>query len=209
MRTRIGVTLCAALAMLLATAVGAQNVTLQSGTQIQVRTDEAIKATSAQAGHNYAATVSDDVKDANGNVTIPKGARAQLQLVQDPQNKDNVTLDLHSVTVNGQRYMVSAEPSTLTKGTQKSGIGANKRTGKYVGGGALAGTIIGAIAGGGKGAAIGAIAGAGAGAGAQTLTKGKGIDLPAESKLTFAINQELSLQPATTSSSSRHRLPQQ
>ena len=207
MRTRISVFACAVL--LMATAAWAQNMTLTSGSQIQVRTDEAIKATSANAGHTYAATVSDDVKDANGNVTIPKGARAQLALVQAPDNKDNVTLDLHSVTVNGQRYMVAAQPTTMTKGTQKSGIGKNKRTGEYVGGGALAGTIIGAIAGGGKGAAIGAIAGAGAGAGAQTITKGKGIDLPAESKLTFRLEQDMSLQPTSTTSSSRHRLPQQ
>src|SRR5438045_7124252 len=48
----------------------------------------------------------------------------------------------------------------------------NKRTGEYVGGGAILGAIIGGIAGGGKGAAIGAGAGAAAGAGAQVLTKG-------------------------------------
>jgi len=206
MRSRISVFACAVL--LIATAAWAQNMTLPSGSEISVRTDEAIKATSANAGHTYAATVSDDVKDANGNVAVPKGARAQLVLVQAPDNKDNVTLDLHSVSVNGQRYMVTAQPTTLSKGTQKSGIGKNKRTGEYVGGGALAGTIIGAIAGGGKGAAIGAITGGAAGAGAQTLTKGKGIDLPAESKLTFRLDQEMSLQPATTSSS-RRRLPQQ
>ena len=42
----------------------------------------------------------------------------------------------------------------VQKGEQ--GIGKNKRTAEYVGGGAVLGTLLGAIAGGGKGAAIGA-----------------------------------------------------
>ena len=74
---------------------------------------------------------------------------------------------------------------------EKQGVGANKRTGKYVGGGAAVGAIIGAIAGGGKGAAIGAGVGAGAGAGAQILTKGKSVNVPAESLLTYRLRQPL------------------
>ena len=78
-----------------------------------------------------------------------------------------MSVDLESVTVNGRRYMVSAEAYDKSRG---SGLGKNKRTGEYVGGGAALGAIIGAIAGGGKGAAIGAAAGGGAGAGTQVLT---------------------------------------
>ena len=50
-----------------------------------------------------------------------------------------------------------------------------------------AGTLIGALAGGGKGAAIGAILGAGAGAGTQILTKGKELNVPAETELNFRL----------------------
>jgi len=53
--------------------------------------------------------------------------------------------------------------------------------------------LIGAIAGGGKGAAIGALAGGAAGAGAQTLTKGKQINIPAETEMGFRLNQDLQL----------------
>jgi outer membrane lipoprotein SlyB len=74
------------------------------------------------------------------------------------------------------------------------GIGANKRTAEMTGGGALLGTVIGAVAGGGKGAAIGALAGAGAGATAQVLTRGKEVKVPAESMLTFKLDQPLILQ---------------
>src|SRR5947199_8387202 len=99
-------------------------------------------------------------------------------------------MDLQSVTVNGRSYALSSGSVTTSA---KEGVGKNKRTAKYVGGGALAGTLIGAIAGGGKGAAIGALAGGAAGAGAQTLTKGKQINIPAETEMGFHLNQDLQL----------------
>jgi hypothetical protein len=72
----------------------------------------------------------------------------------------------------------------------RTGIGANRRTGEFTGGGAAFGAIVGAIAGGGKGAAIGAGSGAGAGAVTQILTKGT-IKVPVESILTFRLEQPL------------------
>jgi hypothetical protein len=174
---------------------------LPSGTQIKVRTDRAITATPSSIGHGYPATVANDVSDSAGNLAIPRGSHAQLVAVQGA-NSNEVTLDLRSVTVNGQRYYL---PSATEKATNQ-GVGKNKRTAKYVGGGALAGTIIGAIAGGGKGAAIGAIAGGAGGAGAQVLTKSHTIKLPAESQLTFKLNQDTTLSRA--SSSRYHRAGQ-
>jgi outer membrane lipoprotein SlyB len=97
-------------------------------------------------------------------------------------------LDLASVTVGGRRYRLDA---TDIQKRGKAGLGANRRTAEYTGGGAALGAIIGAIAGGGKGAAIGAGAGAGAGALTQILTKGKAIRVPAESVLTFKLEQPL------------------
>ena len=75
----------------------------------------------------------------------------------------------------------------------KQGLGANKRTAVYTGGGAALGAIIGAIAGGGKGAAIGAGAGAGAGALTQVLTKGGSIKVPAETVLTFQLDKPVKI----------------
>jgi len=65
-----------------------------------------------------------------------------------------------------------------------------------VDGGAVLGTLIGAIAGGGKGAAIGAATGAAAGAGTQVLTRGKAVQVPAETKLRFKLDQSLRLESA-------------
>jgi hypothetical protein len=170
------------------------------GTEIQVRTDQAINVKEAgRVGETYSGAVANEVLDENGRVAIPKGSRAEMRLVSTDSNSKDMTLDLDSVTVDGRRYKIQSE--TLKAGSnQKEGVGANKRTGKYVGGGAVAGTLIGALAGGGKGAAIGALAGGAAGAGAQTLTRGKSLDIPAETVLRFKIQNGISLRPGSTSS---------
>ncbi len=174
--------------------------TAQAGSEIHVRTDQAINVKQAQPNQTFPATVSQDVMDANGNVLIPRGSQAQLIVVpangsNTANNNTDLTLDLGSVSVNGQTYQIYSDSTSTTTGSSSSNgnIGMNKRTGKYIGGGALAGTIIGAIAGGGKGAAIGAIAGGAAGAGAQVLTRGKEVNVPAETELTFRLNDALTL----------------
>jgi len=168
-----------------ATRRSAQAGTIGAGTTIKVRTNEAIKT--SNDGQVFSGVVDQDVIGGNHKVVIPKGSNAQL-VVKRMANKD-IVLDLDSVSINGQRYGVQTENVISSK--EKQGIGANQRTGKYVGGGAAVGAIIGAIAGGGKGAAIGAGVGAGAGAGAQILTKGKSVNVPAESLLTYRLRQPL------------------
>jgi len=169
---------------------GARRDLLQSGTEVKVRTDEDIRATMNEVGHDYPATVSQDVLDSNGNVAVPRGSRAMLTLVRG-ENQNEVALDLRSVTANGRTYAVEANSGSAGTTSGGSGLGKNKRTGEYVGGGALAGTVIGAVAGGGKGALIGALAGGAAGAGAQVLTRGHDVKVPAESQLTFRLNQDM------------------
>jgi len=168
----------------------AQSNRLASGTEIVVRTSEAIDAKYPSDSRIYTGTVERDVLDNSGRVAIPRGSNAEL-IMRDVSD-DTISVDLESVTVNGQRYSVDSSSESIT-GTEdkRDGVGANKRTGKYVGGGAVIGSIIGAIAGGGKGAAIGAATGAGAGAIGQTVTRGGKVRLPAESVLTFRLDRGL------------------
>jgi hypothetical protein len=173
----------------LATFAVAQSRTIGTGTSIPVRTNETIDAKKSD-GRVFTGVVDQDVMDGNNNVAIPRGSTAEL-IVRKGPNKD-LMLDLESVTVNGQRYAVNADPSSTTS-SQRDGIGKNKRTGEFIGGGAALGAIIGAIAGGGRGAAIGAAAGAGAGAGTQILTRGKTVKVPAESVLTFRLEQPIAM----------------
>jgi outer membrane lipoprotein SlyB len=88
---------------------------------------------------------------------------------------------------------VASNPVQQQSNDQR-GIGANKRTAEMTGGGAVLGTVVGAIAGGGKGAAIGAVVGGAGGAATQVLTRGKEVKVPAETLLTFKLDQPLRLQ---------------
>lgn len=171
---------------------GSPTRTIGAGTSISVRNNEPINVRSSD-GRVFSGVVNQDVIDENGSVAIPRGSFAEL-IVRDTQNRD-LALDLESVAVNGQRYAVVTNANDRDDG-RRDGLGTNSRTGEFVGGGALVGAIIGAIAGGGKGAAIGAAAGAGAGAGTQLLTRGSTVRVPAESLLTFRLQQPLELAPA-------------
>jgi hypothetical protein len=170
-----------------------RQIVIPSGTQISVRTNEAIDSKTASSGQTFSAVISQAVRDEDGNVAIPRGASAALVVKQAGAGKvhaNNLVLDMQSVTVGGHSYEVESS-SYAEKG--KEGVGANKRTAKYTGGGAAIGAIIGAIAGGGKGAAIGAATGAGAGAGTQIFTRGS-VKIPAESILTFQLQAPLQLE---------------
>ena len=67
------------------------------------------------------------------------------------------------------------------------------KSGKVVGGTAAVGAILGGIFGGGKGAAIGAVSGAGAGAAVQFLTKGQRVKIPAETRLSFTLQNAIKI----------------
>jgi len=171
--------------------------TVAAGENIPVRTSEAIDASTAD-GRIFTGVVDQDVNDANGRVAVPRGSTAELMVKRDG---NDLSIDLESLTINGQRYAVDADATSAVgtggvKSTIENGagtIGANKDTATYIGGGALLGTIVGAIAGGGKGAAVGAAVGAAAGAGAQIYTHGKRVNVPAESLLTFRLGQDLAV----------------
>lgn len=166
---------------------------LAAGTTVAVRTEETIDSARAAEGQTYAAEVARDVLDADGQVVIPRGSNAQIVIRSASRGgrfrgTSDLVLDLASVSIDGRQYALSTR-ALVERG--KAGIGKNKRTAEYVGGGAVIGTIIGAIAGHGKGAAIGAASGAGAGAAGELLTRGGAIRIPVESVLTFRLDQPL------------------
>ena len=162
--------------------------TIPAGTIIRVRTNEKIDTNNAAVGRTFFGTVADDAMDRNGTIVIPRGATAELAVTG--VSKHQLTLDLAAITANGRRYAVTSSPQTVS-GTRKPGIGKNKRTAKFLGGGAAGGAVIGALAGGGTGALIGGLVGAGAGAGAQSLTRDKAAKVPEESLLSFRLEYPL------------------
>jgi hypothetical protein len=160
--------------------------TIDAGTSIDVRTNEEINTNSSD-GRVYSGTVERDVQDGKGNVAIPQGSYVELLVRKE---SDQFALDLESVSINGERFAIQAQNNVIS-GDRRDGVGANQRTGEFVGGGAVIGAIIGAIAGGGKGAAIGAGVGAAGGAGTQLATRGKNVSVPAETLVTFQLEQNL------------------
>jgi hypothetical protein len=174
------------------TAPPPRELVLPVGTEIAVRAGETIDSSKAAEGQTYAADVARGVADASGDVVIPKGSDAKIVIRSASKGgkirgASDLVLDLHSVRIHGRSYLVGTA-DLQQKGRQ--GVGANKRTAEFAGGGAAVGAIIGAIAGGGKGAAIGAGAGAGAGTLTQIITKGT-IKVPVETVLTFKLDRPL------------------
>ena len=174
-------------------AVTTKSYELPIGTSVPVRVEETIDSGRAVEGQTFAAEVVRDVLDADGGVVIPRGSNAQIVIRSASKGghfkgASDLVLDLASVSVGGQRYQLS---TVNLRERGKDGVGANKRTAEFTGGGAVIGTIIGAIAGHGKGAGIGAASGAGAGLATQVLTKGGAVRVPVESVLTFRLDRPL------------------
>lgn len=166
-----------------------------AGTELVVRTDEAIDSKVAKENQTFSGQIQQDVLGASGQVIVPKGSAAELVIRKTSAGgmtgSPEMVLDVEAITIAGSRYVVSTVDLEQKSGT---GLGMNKRTAEMVGGGAALGTILGAVAGGGKGAAIGALAGTAGGAGVQVLLKGKEVRVPAETILKFKLDQPVSLQ---------------
>jgi len=163
--------------------------TIPAGATISVRNNGTIDSQTATAGQPFPAVVAESVVDTDGRVAIPRGAGATLVVRQvsgqgKMQGQSELVVDVGSVNVGERTYRL--ETSDFAK-KGKQGVGTNKRTATFVGGGTALGGIIGAIAGGGKGAAIGALSGAAAGTTTQAVTRGKAVKIPAETVLHFKL----------------------
>lgn len=150
-------------ALLLGMQLAAVADTILPGTEIPVRPDQPIEVSRWDRGHIYPAHVARDVHARDGDLAIPRGSYAELIVRQI--SPDRYTLDLESVTVNGQRYaMDTTGPQfNMPRSTMDNGAG-----------------IIGNI--------IGAIAGAN---GEQVVANGREIRVPAGAVLRFELQEPL------------------
>ena len=163
--------------------------TIPAGATLTVRNNDTIDSQNASPGQTFSGVVERDVVDTEGRVAIPKGSNATLVVNEATgqgkmQGRSELAVDVASVEVGGRHYRLETS-DFVERG--REGVGVNKRTGAFAGGGAALGGIIGAIAGGGKGAAIGALSGAGAGTATQALTRGKAVRIPSETLLSFKL----------------------
>ena len=187
------VTVAAPVAPALATPRAARRTgkEVPAGHALVVRMIDDIDSERDRLGQTFRASIDEPVV-VNGETVIPRGADVLAKLVDDKQagrlsGRTELTIDLVSVTVNGQAIDV------LTQSVTQASESRGNQTARRAGGLAAAGAVIGAIAGGGKGAAIGAVTGAGAGGAVQVFTKGQKVKIPSESRLEFTLQQPMRL----------------
>lgn len=167
-------------------------VVVPAGTILTVRTNQALSTKTLQTGSTFSGSLSTPIT-IDGKVALPGGSDV-TGIVNDVKKAGKfkgaaqLSLALNSLTVNGHPYNI------VTEYFDKSSTGKGKRTTYMIAGGTGAGAAIGGLAGGGKGAAIGALAGAAAGT-VGAMTGNRDIELPAESVLTFKLDQSLTLKP--------------
>jgi hypothetical protein len=164
---------------------------LPVGTTLTVRLGQAIGSKISQTGESFSATIAHPVQ-VGGKTVIPSGSSATGTVVDAKplgKFKGGAVLQVRLDSINLHGTDVAVQTSALTR-TAK---GKGKRTAVMAGGGAGLGALIGGLAGGGKGAAIGAIAGGGAGTAGAAFTGNKDIVLPAESALSFRLEQPLEI----------------
>jgi hypothetical protein len=160
-------------------------LTIPTGTQITVRTIDAIDGKTANAGARYRASIDDPV-GVGSQVAIARGATCTIEVVS-VEAGEGIALRLRDINVNGKVYSTSTQYAEVeATGTSKG----KKAARRGIGLGAL-GAGVGAIAGGGKGAAIGAVVGGGLGAASGAAAKGKQISIPTETRLIFALSAPL------------------
>jgi hypothetical protein len=160
-----------------------------AGTILTVRLGQSVGSKISSPGQTFTATLASPVS-VEGKTAIPAGATASGTVVDAKplgrfKGGASLQLRLTSITVAG------SEQSISTSSVSRTATGKGKRTAILAGGGAGLGALIGGLAGGGKGAAIGALAGGGAGAGGAAFTGNKDIVLPAESALSFKLEQSI------------------
>jgi hypothetical protein len=167
-------------------------IVVPTGTILTIRTNQPLSTKTLQAGATFSGSVMTGIT-LGGRMAIPHGADVTGTVVDVKKagkfkGAATLQLALSSVTVRGHTYNI------VTEYFDKSSTGKGKRTAVMIGGGAGGGAAIGALAGGGKGAAIGALVGAGAGT-IGAMTGNRDIELPAESALSFKLDQPLTLKP--------------
>jgi hypothetical protein len=167
---------------------GAGAYTVPSGTELDVRLQNALNSGTAVVEDRFEATTLVDL-NVNGRVVIPAGSlmRGVVTAVEAGTRTNRtarMTVSFDQVTVNGRSYPMRG---TVTQAIEGEGIrGEAGRAGI----GAGAGAIIGAVIGGVKGAVLGAVIGGG---GTIAATEGREVDLPQGTVLRVRVDAPLDI----------------
>ena len=168
-------------------------VIVPSGTELNIILSDALNSGKAKAEDVFEGNLAAPVY-VNGVEVLKRGAKVEGKVVSAEgsgrvSGKAHMTLTLTAIRDDSKSVTISTSDLAAEAESTKG------RDAKVIGGGAGIGAVIGAIVGGGKGAATGAAIGGAAGTGGVLATKGKEVEYPAESKLTFILDRDLRLTP--------------
>ena len=167
-------------------------IAIPGGTAIHVRLNQTLDTRRNRAGDRFTASLAEPVME-RGRVLVPRGTIFRGHVTSSKasgrmKGRAELGLTLDSFEINGARHPV------VTSRTGRVGARHKKRNLVLIGGGSGLGALIGGLAGGGKGALIGAGAGAGAGTAGAAASGKKEVTLPAETLLTFRLEENVELQ---------------
>ena len=169
----------------------ANDITLPSGTAIDVTLATAITTKTAHAGQAWSGSTRNAVV-VDGRNLVPAGSQVNgtVTSVRAARKGDRAMLDLglDSFTLDGRRYDVRGTTEAIVAGSPRArNLGA-------IAGGAAAGAVVGqAVSGSTKGTVIGGLIGAGAATGAVSQTKGWQVVLEEGTPLTFTTHESVAV----------------
>jgi hypothetical protein len=168
---------------------------LPRGTRLQVRLNQTIDVKHSESGDRFSGVLAEPVVEGN-TVAVPSGSAASGEVLVAHKRghfkgKSVLALTLTRLEVNGAIYRIDTSNLARTK------KGKGKRSAAFIGGGAGMGMLIGGLATGGVGLLVGGLAGGGAGALGAAFTGNSDLSIPAESVVTFRLQDALTLSPET------------
>ena len=171
--------------------------TLASGTKVAATIQTALTSRTNKAGETARALVSLNVTDAKGRVVIPAGSTVALRVLQLEPGNDQVrpegrlSLEVTSVTIDGQSYDVSAALDAVAHHFEGRGITKDEalRIGAGTAVGAAAGQIIGKNT---KSTVIGGAVGAVAGTAVAVRYAYRDVVVSAGTPISFTLTKDFS-----------------
>lgn len=118
-----------------------RGVAIPSGTQLEVRLEQAIRPTEVNQGETVSMSLVNDLS-VNGRVIAPAGTSVQGKV--NSERGQALDLRLNSMSVNGQNYLLSTNSVHSARDSQSTGNDTNPSTRNQLG------SILGNIAGGGQ-----------------------------------------------------------
>lgn len=172
------------------------NITIPAGTGLAIRINQRIDVKHAHVGERFTGDLAENVMR-DGKVVLPRGT--DVRGVVDAAHRRGhfkgrsvLELRLTALVHDGKTYPIETSDFVASK------KGKGKRTAGWIGGTAGAGMLIGGIASGGVGLLAGGLAGGGLGTLIAGTTGNRDIVIPAESLVRFRLEDDLTVQPATT-----------